>query len=44
MKYKEFKKAIKELGLGLKAKSRFKWNSRFVIEVVKKYIENQGRK
>lgn len=34
MKYKEFKKGIKELGLGLRAQSRFKWDSRFVIEVV----------
>ena len=34
MNYKEFKKGIKELGLGLRAQSRFKWDSRFVIEVV----------
>ena len=34
MKYKEFKKAIKELGLGLQVRSRFKWNEVFDIEVV----------
>lgn len=36
MKYKEFKEAIKELGLGLQAKSRSEWSGVFVIEIVNK--------
>lgn len=36
MEYKEFKKAIKELGLGLKAKSRLVWGEVFDIKVVNK--------
>lgn len=36
MKYKEFKKAIKGLGLGLKVQSYLKWGEVFYIEVVNK--------
>lgn len=34
MKYKEFKRHIKELGLGLKAKSVLKWGNIFEIRVI----------
>lgn len=36
MKYKEFKKAIKELDLGLKVRSWLLWDEDFIIEVIDK--------
>lgn len=36
MKYKEFKKAIKDLDLGVKVRSYLKWGEVFTIEVIDK--------
>lgn len=36
MKYKEFKKAIKDLDLGLKVRSWLLWDEDFIIEVIDK--------